>query len=149
MLETPEQRSDAIIAGMAATGVATALIPAPVGLVFMAAVASGVVAIGACYGVEMTKEQAWKLVIQFFKAAGLTYMALNVGWVFISGILTMTGAGHVASVVLDATQATAISYGVGYAAKAYFSGERRQKELGKIVREQFVKVKARERAKEV
>jgi uncharacterized protein (DUF697 family) len=67
---TPEQKADRIIAGMASTGVMVAVIPLPLGVPFMAAVATGAVAIGACYGIKLTKDEAWKLIREFFKAAG-------------------------------------------------------------------------------
>ena len=134
MSKTADEKADAIIKGMVATGVATAVIPLPLGVPFMGAVASGVVAIGACYGAQLNKDEAWTLVKEFFRAAGITYMALNVGWTFISAILNFTGLGYPAAVALDATQATAISYAVGSAAKYYFSGQRNRKELGKIMR---------------
>jgi uncharacterized protein (DUF697 family) len=140
-LETAEQKADAIIKGLMSSGVATAVIPLPLGVPFMAVVAGGVVGIGTCYGVKLTKDEAWSLIKEFFKAAGLTFMALNVGWLFISAILTFTGAGYPVAVALDATQATAIAYAVGSSAKFYFSGQRSRKELGEMMRESFKEAK--------
>jgi uncharacterized protein (DUF697 family) len=140
-LETAEQKADAIIKGLMSAAVATAVIPLPLGVPFMAVVAGGVVAIGTCYGVELTKDEAWRLIKEFFKAAGVTFMGLNVGWLFISAILNFTGAGYPVSVALDATQGSAIAYAVGSSAKFYFSGQRSRKELGEMMRESFKEAK--------
>ncbi len=140
-LETAEQKADAIIKGMMSSGVAAAVIPLPLGVPFMGVVAGGVVGIGTCYGVELTKDEAWKLIKEFFKAAGLTFMAINVGGLFISAILNFTGAGYPVAVALDAAQATAIAYAVGSSAKFYFSGQRSRKELGAMMRESFQEAK--------
>jgi uncharacterized protein (DUF697 family) len=140
-LMTPDERADLIIKGMASTGVAGALIPLPLGIPFMGVVGAGVVSIGHCYGVELTKDQAWKLVRQFFKAAGFTYMALFVGWQFITGLGKATGFGYPVAVALDATQGAIIAYAVGAAAKAYFKGERDNKELGALLRNAAIAAK--------
>jgi uncharacterized protein (DUF697 family) len=120
-MNSPEEKADSIIKGLMATGVTTAVIPAPLGIPFIAVVATGVVGIGRCYGVALNKQEAWKLIREFFKAAGITFTALQVGWTFISAIVNATGVGYPVSVALDATQATAISFAVGSAAKHYFA----------------------------
>jgi uncharacterized protein (DUF697 family) len=131
---TPDERADQIIKGMASTGVAVGLIPVPLGIPFMAAVGTGVIAIGRCYGVELTKDEAWKLVREFFKAAGITYMATAVGWQFITALAKATGFGYPVAAALDAAQAAIIAYAVGAASKAYFKGERNNKQLGAVLR---------------
>jgi uncharacterized protein (DUF697 family) len=145
-LETPEQKADAIIKGMMSSGVAGAIIPLPLGIPFMGVVAAGVVGIGVCYGVELTKDEAWKLIKEFFRAAGLTFMAINVGGLFISAVLNFSGAGYPVAVALDAAQATAIAYAVGTSAKVYFSGEHSRKELGAVMRNAFKEAKQFETA---
>jgi uncharacterized protein (DUF697 family) len=107
----------------------------------MGVVAGGVVVIGTCYGVQLKKGEAWMLIKEFFRAAGITFMALDVGWTFISAILNFTGLGYPAAVALDATQTIAISYAVGSAAKYYFSGQHSRKKLGEIMRSKFREVK--------
>ena len=134
MLETAEEKADAVIAGMVSAGLAGAVIPVQLTIPFMATVAGGVVGIGRCYGTELTKDEAWKLVREFFKAAGFTYMAINAGSLFISQALYVTGLGYPAAVAMDAASSTAIAYSVGAAAKAYFSGQRSRKELGAVMR---------------
>jgi uncharacterized protein (DUF697 family) len=143
--KTADEKADTIIKGMVTTGVATGVIPLPLGIPFMAAVATGVVAIGSCYGVEITRDEAWKLIREFFKAAGFTFAATQIGWQFISGLMYATGLGSPLAVVLDTTQCIAISYAIGAAAKHYFSGQRNQRELGAIMRSVYLKEKAARR----
>jgi hypothetical protein len=131
---TPDQKADRIIAGMVSTGVATAVVPLPLGIPFMGAVAGGVVAIGACYSVSLSKDEAWKLIREFFKAAGFTFFALNVGWQFITWIMYATGAGAPVAMALDTTQCVAIAYAVGEAAKFYFSKQAFNRQLGAKLR---------------
>lgn len=138
---TPDERADQIIKGMASTGVAVGLIPLPLGVPFMGVVGAGVVAIGRNYGVELTKDEAWKLVREFCKAAGMTYMATLVGWQFITALGKATGFGYPVAAALDATQAAIIAYAVGAAAKAYFKGERNKKVLGAVLRDGAREVK--------
>jgi uncharacterized protein (DUF697 family) len=134
---TADEKADKIITGLMGTAVAGALIPLPLAVPFMAAVAGGVVAIGTCYGVTLTKNDAWKLVREFFKAAGLTWTAINVGSVFISSVLYATGAGAPVAITMDVVQSTAIAYAVGQAAKHYFKGNRSRDELGARMRDAF------------
>jgi uncharacterized protein (DUF697 family) len=138
---TPDERADRIIKGMASTGVAGAVIPLPLAIPFMGAVGAGVVSIGRCYGVELTKDEAWKLVREFFKAAGMTYMAIAVSGQFITALAKATGFGYPVAVALDATQAAVIAYAIGAAAKAYFKGERNNKQLGAVLRNAVTEAK--------
>jgi hypothetical protein len=131
---TPDEKADKIIKGLTATGVAAGGVPVPMLVPFMAAVSSGVVAIGACYGVPMSRDQAWKLIREFFKAAGFVYAATFVGGAFITWILTATGVGLPVALALDAAQCAVIGYTVGTAAKHYFKGETSHAELRTIVR---------------
>jgi uncharacterized protein (DUF697 family) len=139
---TAEQKTDKIIKGMVSAGVATGVIPLPLGLPFMAAVATGVVAIGACYGVELTRDEAWKLIREFFKAAGFTFFATNVGWQFITGLMYATGFGSPFAAALDTAQCVAIAYAVGAAAKHHFSGQRSRRELGAVMRSAYLERKS-------
>lgn len=56
--------------------------------------AGGVVGIGASYGVTLTKDEGWKLVKEFFKAAAFTYAATIVGGKLISFAVAVTGIGY-------------------------------------------------------
>jgi uncharacterized protein (DUF697 family) len=143
MPKSSEEKADAVIAGLVSTAVAAAVIPVPLTVPFIGLVASGVVAIGACYGVKLSKEEAWKLLREFFKAAGFTFMAINVGSVLLSAVMTVTGAGYVVGVALDAVQASAIAYAVGSAAKHYFAGEHSRAALGAVMRAAFTQQKER------
>jgi len=137
MLETPEQKADAIIAGMVSTAVSMAVIPVFLQVPFMGAMAAGVVAIGGCYGTTLTKNEGWKLVKEFFKAGGYAFMATVVSGKLISLAALATGIGYSGAVVLDAVTGAAIAYAIGAAAKAYFSGEKDRQELGAIMRQTF------------
>ncbi|GID91608.1 DUF697 domain-containing protein [Amorphoplanes digitatis] len=131
---TPDEKADRIIKGMVATGVAAGGVPVPLLIPFMGAVAGGVVAIGTCYGVELSKRDAWKLIRQFFKAAGFVYMSALVGGQFMVWLLTPTGLGTPAAMALDAVTSAAVAYAAGTAAKHYFKGHTSQAELRAIVR---------------
>lgn len=133
-----DNKADKVIKLMIKGMLGAAIIPAQVNWVFIAtAMGTGVVSIGLCYGVELTKDEAWKLIKQFISAAGLTFIGLNVGSKILSMILATTGFGYFAAVALDAAISVALGYAVGESAKAYFKGERNNKELGKIFRERF------------
>jgi uncharacterized protein (DUF697 family) len=131
---TPDERADRVIKGMASTGVAMGLAPLPLTIPFMGAIGVGVVSIGRCYGVELTKDEAWKLIREFFKAAGMAYMAVLVGGQFIWALGKATGFGYPVAAALDATTAAVVAYAVGAASKAYFKGERSKQELKAVMR---------------
>jgi hypothetical protein len=132
---TPDEKADNIIKGLMATGVAAGGVPVPMTVPFMAVVAGGVVAIGACYDVQLTKDEAWKLIIQFFKAAGLVYAAVFVGAHFTAWILTATGFGVPFALALDAAEGATIAYAVGTASKHYFKGETSRSGIRKVMRD--------------
>ena len=57
------ERADKAINAMMATVVGTALVPAHVNWALTAsAMGTGVVAIGLCYDIKLTKDEGWKLV---------------------------------------------------------------------------------------
>jgi len=131
---TPDEKADKIIMGLTATGAAAGGIPVPLLVPFMGAVAGGVVAIGACYGVQLTRDEAWKLIREFFKAAGFVWTATFIGGEFIVWILAATGAGLPVALALDAVQCTVIAYAVSTAAKHYFKGQRSRDEIRAVMR---------------
>jgi Domain of unknown function (DUF697) len=138
-----DNRADAVITTMVAAAMGGAIVPAVVQWpIFASAMGAGVVGIGLCYGVQLTKDEAWKLIVQFIRAAGLTFAGLYIGSQILSLILTSTGIGYVGAVAMDATIAGAIAYAVGAAAKAYFQGERNTARLGQIMRQTFKQHKA-------
>jgi hypothetical protein len=139
---TPDEKADKIIRGLVAGGLVAGALPVPLTVPFMATVAGGVVAIGACYGVQLNKADAWKLIREFFKAAGLVYAGAMVGGQFIAWILTATGFGLPVALALDAGQAAAIAYGVGSASKCYFKGQRSRDEIRAVMRSAMAEAKA-------
>lgn len=133
-----DEDADTAIATMIAAMAGAAVIPAHVNWALAAAaMGSGVVAIGLCYGVKLTKDEAWKLVKQFILGAGLTFVGLAVGSKILAMILSSTGIGHVGAVVLDATISAAIGYAVGETAKEYFKGNTSKAHLRRVFRETF------------
>ncbi len=141
---TPDDKADAAIATMVGTVIGAAIIPAYVNWAITAtAMGTGVVAIGICYGVELTKDEAWHLVKQFMSAAGFWFVGVLVGTRILSMILTSTGIGYAGAVVLDATVSAALAYAIGEASKAYFKGVRDKKVLGDRLRSAFKAQKAK------
>ena len=66
-----DQKADTAIMIMIDSVIVTAVIPTYVNwAVTAAAMGTGVVAIGLCYGVSLTKDEAWHLIKQFISAGG-------------------------------------------------------------------------------
>ncbi|MGZ8159705.1 MAG: hypothetical protein ACXWT1_18330 [Methylobacter sp.] len=138
-----DECADKAINTMVAGAAGLAIIPAQVNwALYAGALGAGVIAIGLSYDVKLTKDEAWKLVKQFFLAAGFGFLAANLGAKFMAAALTTTGIGHVGAVALDASISGGTAYAIGGAAKAYFKGERNKDKLGQIMREHFSKAKS-------
>ncbi|WP_197019718.1 DUF697 domain-containing protein [Brevundimonas sp. EAKA] len=130
--------ADGVVALMVTGAIGAAVVPFPVGWpMFIAALCGGVVKIGAIYDITLDKDEAWKLVLQLFKAAGLMWLGLTVGSKFIAAILQATGAGYAVGAALDAAVSGALAYAVGKSSQAYFKGERDKAALGRKFREAF------------
>lgn len=141
-----DSNADKAIASMIATTVGAAAVPAHVNWALMASIlGGGVVAIGLCYDVKLSKDEAWKLVKQFFIAAGSFFIGINISSKIFAMILTSTGIGHIGAVALDAALSSAIAYAIGATAKHYFRNDYLGKdklskaELGNIFRDAFKK----------
>lgn len=118
--ECDEQADDAIRT-MVATVVGTAAIPAHVNWSLTAtAMGAGVVAIGLIYDVQLTKEEGWKLVRQFFLGAGFWFVTMNVGSKILTAIMESTGFGYLGGVALDGAISAASAWAIGACAKEYF-----------------------------
>ena len=138
------EKADKAINAMMATVVGTALVPAHVNWALTAsAMGAGVVAIGLCYDIRLTKDEGWKLVKQFVLSAGLWFLSMNVGSKILSALMESTGLGYGAGVALDAATSAAFAWAIGATSKEYFQREYLGKsklskdELGKIFREAF------------
>jgi uncharacterized protein (DUF697 family) len=141
---TPDEKANVAIGTMVGAVIGTSIIPAYVNWAITAtAMGAGVVAIGLCYGVELTTDEAWHLVKQFIHAAGFWFMGMIVGTRILSMILTSTGIGYFGAVALDATVSGALAYAIGEASKAYFKGVTNKKVLGNVMRDKFKVHKAR------
>lgn len=138
---SPDERADQICVAMAAAGVAFAAIPGFNAPLFAAMLGAGVVAIGKVYGVTLTGEDGWKLIKQFFLAAGFTFLAAAIGLKVVTALAALTGIGYGGAVALDAVSSSALAFAVGKAGKAYFKGERDKHKLGKAFRDAFNKKK--------
>lgn len=138
------ENADKAIAGMMATVVGTALVPAHVNWALTAsAMGAGVVAIGICYDVKISKDEGWKLVKQFIMSAGFWFLSMNVGSQIISALMQTTGIGYGVGVAIDAATSAAFAWAIGATAKEYFQREYLGKtklskdELGEIFRKAF------------
>lgn len=136
--------ADKAIKGMMATVVGTALVPAHVNWALTAsAMGAGVVAIGLCYDIKLTKDEGWKLVKQFIISAGFWFLSMNVGSKILSALMQSTGLGYGAGVALDAASSAAFAWAIGATAKEYFQREFLGKaklsteQLGQIFRDAF------------
>lgn len=138
------ENADKAIAGMMATVVGTALVPAHVNWALTAsAMGAGVVAIGLCYDIKLSKDEGWKLVKQFIMSAGFWFLSMNVGSKILSALMESTGIGYGAGVAIDAATSAAFAWAIGATAKEYFQREYLGKvklskdELGEIFRKAF------------
>lgn len=137
-LDEADKAADRVITLMTVSATGCSILPEPGSSIALSTMlGAGVVWIGKCYGVNLTGEDGWKLIIRFFMAAGFGYMARAVGLKLISAILKITGVPYIIGVVLDAAVSAAIAYAIGCSAKAYFRGECRKAELGRVLRQAF------------
>ena len=134
-----DQDADVAIKTMMAAVVGTAVVPAHVNWALTAsAMGAGAVAIGKCYGVQLTKDEGWKFVKQFVLSAGMWFLSMNVGSKILSMLMESTGFGYAVGAALDA-----FAWAIGSTAKAYFRNEYLGKskltkeELGEIFRKAF------------
>ena len=104
---------------------------------------AGAVAIGKCYGVQLTKDEGWKFVKQFILSAGMWFLSMNVGSKILSMLVESTGFGYAVGAALDAATSAAFAWAIGSTVKAYFRNEYLGKskltkeELGEIFRKAF------------
>ena len=147
--KSSDENADVVMNLMMAGLVAAAVVPPVINWPILAgAMGSGVVAIGRCYGVELSRVEAWKLIRQFILAAGFTFIGLQVGVQIVNLVLASTGVGYVGAAALQAAVAAPLAYAVGASAKAYFQGELHKKqtaatsaEIGEILRQKFHEAK--------
>lgn len=138
------QDADVAIKTMMAAVIGTAVIPAHVNWALTAStMGAGAVAIGKCYGVQLTKDEGWKFVKQFVLSAGMWFLSMNVGSKIFSMLMESTGFGYAVGATLDAAVSAAFAWAIGSTAKAYFRNEYLGKskltkeELGEIFRKAF------------
>lgn len=141
---TCDKNADKAINTMMTAVVGTALVPAHVNWALTAsAMGAGVVAVGLCYDVKLTREEGWKLVRQFVMGAGFWFISMNVGSKILSALMESTGIGYGAGAAIDAAASAAFAWAIGSTAKKYFRNEYLGKaklskeELGMIFRQAF------------
>lgn len=93
---------------------------------FVGSNVTGIIALGHLYGFTTDRAQAGALIKQIFRAAGMTWVATVLGLKFFSEVLKgvgvfAMGGPTVAGLALDAVLSGAVSYALGYTARAYFS----------------------------
>lgn len=144
-----DDKADDAIKAMVASCVGAAVIPAAVNWTVVAtAMGAGCVAIGRAYGVQLNKDEAWKLVKQFILGAGFMFIAMNLGSKIFTMIAQATPLTYLGGAALDGALSAAQAYAVGACAKEYFrrdylgKGRPTKDELGKIFRNAFKKKKA-------
>ena len=117
-----DENADLAIKVMIGSIVTGAVIPAAINwTVVAAAMGTGCVAIGKCYGFNLTRKDGWKLVKQFILGAGFMFLALNIGSKVIATIAQATGIGYAAGVVLDGVIFCGSSMGCWRVCKRIFS----------------------------
>ncbi len=143
-----DEKADNAITAMVTGLVGGAIVPAHINWgIAAAAMGAGVIAIGKAYGFQLSKDDGWKLVKQFFLGAGFFWLAVNVGSKIFAAIAETTGIGYGAGVALDAAMSGAQAWAVGACAKEYFRREYQGKskptkeELGQLFRDTFKKHK--------
>jgi len=142
-----DENADRAIKVMIGSIVTGAVIPAAINwTVVAAAMGAGCVAIGKCYGFNLTRKNGWKLVKQFILGAGFMFLALNIGSKVIATIAQVTGIGYAAGVVLDGVISAAQAWAVGGCAKEYFRSQAQGKnaspdKLKEIFRQRFKQYK--------
>ena len=124
---TPEQiqemdkKADLAVGTMMAAGVGIGLAPVLLDMVTVSAVmGAGVIAVSACYGQQLTKDDAAELIKQFFKAAGTSYSIMFMGVKITNSLLKSTPVTYLPFMIADAVVCGAASFAVGITAKNFF-----------------------------
>lgn len=148
------EKADKAIRVMMSGVAVAALVPAHVNWTLMAsAMGTGVVAIGYCYGIKLTKDEGWKLIKQFVLSAGFWFLSVNVGSKMLTAFMETTGLGYGVGVTIDVAISTAFAWAIGAASKEYFQREYLGKsklskeELGEIFRDAFREQKNKDKNK--
>ena len=142
-----DEKADKAIKVMIISIVGGVIVPAAINWgIVAAAMGTGCVAIGKCYGFNLTRNDGWKLVKQFILGAGFMFVALNVGSKILAIVMQATGMGYAGGVVLDGIISAAQAWAVGGCAKEYFRSQAQGKKassekLKQIFRTRFEEYK--------
>lgn len=116
-----EENADKAITTMTVGAVGIGFAPVFVDVTaLMIGLGVGVVAIGKCYDLKLTKDDAGDLIKQFFKAAGLTYSMIFAGQKITTSLLKSNPVSYIPSMIADAAMCGSIAFAVGSTSKRYF-----------------------------
>ena len=111
-----DKKANKAVMAMTGAGVGVGFAPVMVDVaVLMAAMGGGVVSIGTCYDMRLTKEDAAELIKEFFKAAGMTFSMVFAGQKITASILKSSDV-----MIADAAMCGTIAFAVGETSKKYF-----------------------------
>lgn len=156
-----DKKADVAITTMTLAGVGIGFAPVIIDIAaFMAAMGTGVVAIGKCYYQELTKDDAGELIKKFFMAAGTTLAMVSVGQKLVTSVLKSNAVTYVPAMVADAVICGATAFAVGTTSKNYFHRRAEGKKAsekdikkwmkeGKIEGKKVAKKMANEKKKEI
>ena len=155
-----DENADIAITTMTIAGVGMGFAPVFLDVAaLMVAMGAGVVAIGKCYDLQLTKDDAADLIRQFFKAAGLTFSMVFAGQKITASFLKSNPVTYLPTMVADAVMCGSIAFAVGGTSKRYFhrvaAGKKvsesemkawmnEGKKAGKDVASQYAREKAKE-----
>ncbi len=116
-----DKKANKAVMAMTGAGVGVGFVPVMVDVaVLMAAMGGGVVSIGTCYDMRLTKEDAAELIKEFFKAAGMTFSMVFAGQKITASILKSNPVTYVPTMIADAAMCGTIAFAVGETSKKYF-----------------------------
>ncbi len=116
-----DKKANKAVMAMTGAGVGVGFAPVMVDVaVLMAAMGGGVVSIGTCYDMRLTKEDAAELIKEFFKAAGMTFSMVFAGQKITASFLKSNPVTYVPTMIADAAMCGTIAFAVGETSKKYF-----------------------------
>lgn len=120
-IEAMNGAADSAILAMTIAGVGIGFAPVMLDIaIFMTEAGIGVVTIGKCYNMKLSKEDAGDLIKQFFKAAGLAYSMVFTCEKLGTSALKSNPVSYIPAMIADAVMCGSISYAIGSTSKRYF-----------------------------
>lgn len=157
-MEAMNDAADKAILTMTLAGVGIGFAPVMLDIaMFMTEAGIGVVAVGKCYNMKLSKEDAGDLIRQFLRAAGLAYSMVFTCEKLGSSALKSNPVSYIPAMIADAVMCGSISFAIGSTSKRYFkklaegkkatdseikAWMKEGKKAGKEVAEKYAKEKA-------